>query len=140
AGADAIFSFLPPAWHSYELPVSFGGVALLTLMNLRGVKESVTAIAPIFALFIATHAILLLVAIGGHIPEFPAVSGEVRAHVSTSLSALGGFGALKLMMHAYSLGGGTYTGIEAVSNGVGIMREPRVETAKRTMVLMATSL
>ena len=43
-------------------------------------------------------------------------------------------------MRAYSLGGGTYTGIEAVSNGVGMMREPRVQTAKRTMVLMATSL
>src|SRR4029434_5664405 len=57
-----------------------------------------------------------------------------------SLSALGFFGMLKLLMHAYSLGGGTYTGIEAVSNGVGIMREPRVETAKRTMLLMATSL
>ena len=43
-------------------------------------------------------------------------------------------------MRAYSLGGGTYTGIEAVSNGLGIMREPRVQTAKRTMLLMATSL
>jgi hypothetical protein len=140
AGADAIFSFLPADWHVYELPVSFGGVAVLTLMNLRGVKESVTAIAPIFALFIATHAVLLLVAIGGHIPELPAVTGEVRGQVSETLSLLGLFGMLKLMMHAYSLGGGTYTGIEAVSNGVGIMREPRVETAKRTMVLMATSL
>src|SRR5262249_45903453 len=47
---------------------------------------------------------------------------------------------LKLVMRAYSLGGGTYTGIEAVSNGVGIMREPRVQTAKRTMLLMASSL
>jgi hypothetical protein len=140
AGADAIFSFLPARWSVYELPVSFGGVLVLTLMNLRGVKESVTAIAPVFALFIATHAVLLLVAIGGHIPELPAVSGDVRAHVSDTLSALGMFGTLKLLMHAYSLGGGTYTGIEAVSNGVGIMREPRVETAKRTMLLMATSL
>jgi Amino acid permease len=140
AGADAIFSFLPARWIAYELPVAFAGVAVLTLMNLRGVKESVTAIAPIFALFIATHAILLLVAIGGHVPEFPAVTGEVRSHVSETLSVLGLFGTLKLLMHAYSLGGGTYTGIEAVSNGVGIMREPRVETAKRTMLLMATSL
>jgi hypothetical protein len=140
AGADAIFSFLPTRWHVYELPVAFAGVAVLTLMNLRGVKESVTAIAPVFTLFIATHAILLLVAIGGHVPEFPAVTGEVRGQVSETLSALGLFGMLKLLMHAYSLGGGTYTGIEAVSNGVGIMREPRVETAKRTMLLMATSL
>src|SRR5438045_5774580 len=38
------------------------------------------------------------------------------------------------------MGGGTYTGIEAVSNGLQIMREPRVQTGKRTMVYMATSL
>ena len=43
-------------------------------------------------------------------------------------------------MRAFSLGGGTFTGIEAVSNGIAIMREPRVRTAKRTMLLMATSL
>ena len=47
---------------------------------------------------------------------------------------------LLLFVHAYSLGGGTYTGIEAVSNGVPIMREPRVQTAKRTMLYMAVSL
>ena len=44
------------------------------------------------------------------------------------------------MLRAFSLGGGTYTGIEAVSNGVGILREPRVANGKRTMLLMATSL
>ena len=47
---------------------------------------------------------------------------------------------LLLFVHAYSLGGGTYTGIEAVSNGLPIMREPRVQTAKRTMLYMAVSL
>jgi hypothetical protein len=140
AGADAIFSFLPASLHPYELAVTFAGVVLLTVMNLRGVKESVTTIAPIFALFIVTHAVLLLVAIGSHVPEFPAVTREVRTNVSQSFAALGTFGVLKLLMHAYSLGGGTYTGIEAVSNGIGLMREPRVVTAKRTMVLMATSL
>jgi hypothetical protein len=45
-----------------------------------------------------------------------------------------------LILHAYSLGGGTYTGIEAVSNGLQALREPRVETGKKTMVYMATSL
>ncbi len=38
------------------------------------------------------------------------------------------------------MGAGTYTGIEAVSNGLAIMREPKVATAKRTMALMAASL
>ena len=47
---------------------------------------------------------------------------------------------LLLFLRAYSLGGGTYTGIEAVSNGLQIMREPRVQTGKRTMLYMATSL
>src|SRR5687768_7564075 len=78
AGADAIFSFLPQRWHAYELPVTFAGVGLLTVMNLRGVKESVTSIAPVFALFIVTHALLLLVAIGGHALELPRVAAEVR--------------------------------------------------------------
>jgi hypothetical protein len=140
AGADAIFSFLPPDWRALALGTSFAGVLLLTVMNLRGVKESVTSIAPVFALFIVTHAILLVVAIGGHVPALRRVSDEVHGNVGHTLGALGLVGTLKLVMHAYSLGGGTYTGIEAVSNGIGIMREPRVDTAKRTMLLMASSL
>lgn len=47
---------------------------------------------------------------------------------------------LLLLAHAYSLGGGTYTGLEAVSNGMAIMREPRVQTGRRTMLYMAVSL
>jgi Amino acid permease len=140
AGADAIFSFLPARWLSAELLVSMTGIGVLTVMNLRGIKESVTSIAPIFGVFLITHAILLLVAIGTRVPQLPAVTAEVHTHVGGTLGALGLFGTLKLVMRAYSLGGGTYTGIEAVSNGVGIMREPRVQTAKRTMWLMATSL
>src|SRR5437879_7358655 len=52
-----------------------------------------------------------------------------------------GFGGMALLsLRACSLGGGTYTGIEAVSNGLQIMREPRVQTGKRTMTYMALSL
>jgi amino acid transporter len=140
AGADAIFSFLPASLHAYKLAFTFLGLALLTLMNLRGVKESVTAIAPIFGVFVITHAALLIVVIGGHVTEVPRVTAEVQANVGQSVAALGLFGTLHLFVRAYSLGGGTFTGIEAVSNGVAMMREPRVATAKRTMVLMATSL
>src|SRR6185312_2677683 len=49
-------------------------------------------------------------------------------------------GLALVFLRAYSMGGGTYTGIEAVSNGLQIMREPHVETGKRTMVYMAVSL
>ena len=44
------------------------------------------------------------------------------------------------MLRAYGLGAGTYTGIEAVSNAVNTLREPRVQTGKRTMLYMAVSL
>src|SRR5207253_1231035 len=113
AGADAIFSFLPPQWLGIELMVSVGGISILTIMNLRGIKESVTTIAPIFAVFLITHAILLLVAIGARVPDLPVVTREVHANVGGTLGALGVFATLKLLMRAYSLGGGTYTGIEA---------------------------
>jgi amino acid transporter len=139
SGADAIFSFLPTLAH-YKLPFAFCGLALLTVMNLRGVKESVTAIAPIFGLFVITHAIALVFTIGSHATEIGAVSHEVRTSVSDTWKQLGSMGALLIFVRAYSMGGGTYTGIEAVSNGLQMMREPRVQTAKRTMVLMATSL
>ena len=65
------------------------------------------------------------------------VTREVTTSIGKTVTGLGLAGTFKLFVRAYSLGGGTYTGIEAVSNGVGIMREPRVQTAKRTMVLMA---
>jgi len=51
--------------------------------------------------------------------QHSAVTSEVRTNIQSSVTALTMFGALNLMVRAYSLGGGTYTGIEAVSNGVG---------------------
>src|SRR5512140_2379463 len=46
SGADAIFSFLPEGWLGLKLGFAFLGLGALTVMNLRGVKESVTASAP----------------------------------------------------------------------------------------------
>jgi amino acid transporter len=140
SGGDAIFSFLPPQYAVYKLPAEFVAMGLLGVLNVRGVKESITVLLPIFMTFVVTHAILLIAVIGQHLPEVPRVTHEVSSSVTKTISMLGAFGTLKLFVRAYSLGGGTYTGIEAVSNGVGIMREPKVQTAKRTMVLMATSL
>jgi len=140
SGADAILSFLPPGAHAYKLVIVFAGLVLLTVLNIRGAKESVTALVPVFVLFLVTHAVLLAVAIFGNAGHAAETTHEIGQSLSRTTAMLGTFGALKLFVHAYSMGGGTYTGIEAVSNGVGMMREPRVPTAKRTMVLMAISL
>ena len=54
---------------------------------------------------------------------------------------LGLWATLFIVLHAYSLGGGTYTGIEAVSNGLQALRETeKFATGKKTMLYMATSL
>ena len=140
AGADATFSFLPPDWHKYKLLVEFIVIAMLMGMNLRGVKESVTTLMPIFLLFIVTHVILIGGVIGTRATEFPEIADEVRSGFRSGLATLGFGGLFALFLRAYSMGAGTYTGIEAVSNGLQIMREPKVETAKRTMIYMAVSL
>jgi len=140
SGADQVLSFLPTSWLWLKMPMVLCVIALLTVMNLRGVKESVSAIAPVFILFLATHAILLLFVFGGHLGEAAETATRVRSDLHQSHLTLGTFGMLALFFRAYSMGGGTYTGIEAVSNGMTLMREPRVQTARHTMWLMAVSL
>jgi amino acid transporter len=140
AGADQVFSILPPEWHQYKLIVVTSVIFLLMLLNLRGVKESVTILTPIFLLFLVTHVILIVGGIGSHISEAPRVANEVHNGFSNGLRTLGFLGMAGIFARAYSMGAGTYTGIEAVSNGIQIMREPKIDTAKRTMAYMAISL
>ena len=140
SGGDAIFSFLPPGAGAWKLPIEGAAVGVLILLNLRGVKESVTILAPIFGLFILTHVILVFGGIGSHLLDVPRVAGEVAGGFRSGVAELGALGLFAVFVRAYSMGAGTYTGIEAVSNGIQIMREPKVQTARRTMSLMAASL
>lgn len=140
AGGDAVFSLLPLEFQKYKLLVEFTAIALLIVMNLRGVKESVAPLVPIFLTFVVTHVILILGGIFFHLRDVPALSHNVTSGFREGWSQLGMWGMFALFLRAYSLGGGTYTGIEAVSNGIAIMRDPKVETGKRTMTYMATSL
>ena len=140
AGGDAIFSFLPPHLAHWKLPLEVVAIGFLVVLNLRGVKESVTLLAPIFLVFLVTHAVLIAGAIFSRVDEVHVVAAQVKDGLSSGVATLGLGGMLALFLRAYSMGAGTYTGIEAVSNGLPIMREPRVETGKRTMVLMAISL
>ena len=140
SGVDQIFSILPERFHHYSFSTKVAILALLILLNLRGVKESVTILVPIFLLFVATHFFMILVALIGHLGELPHVFGGALHEARRTASSLGFLPMLFIILRAYSLGGGTYTGIEAVSNGVPILREPRVANAKRTMLYMALSL
>lgn len=140
AAGDALFSFLPAEWRGARLPVEFALILVLTTLNIRGVRESVLALVPVFLLFVVSHALLLMAGIGGHLARLPHALATVGAGVHHGLATVGLWGLLLVFVRAYSLGGGTYTGIEAVSNGLPIMREPQVQTGKRTMIYMGTSL
>ena len=140
SGADATFSLLPVEWQVWKLKFSIGVVIFLTLLNLRGVKESVILWLPVFFLFIATYTFAIIWAIVAHFGDLPAIAHGVASDVRSDSAAVGMFGMFALLLRAYSLGAGTYTGIEAVSNGLNALREPRVQTGKRTMVYMGASL
>ncbi len=140
SGSDALFSFLPIAWQEYKLWFAVGGISLLIILNLRGVKESIMVLTPIFILFVVTHLFIILYAIGIHVFDLPTVINAGLSDSSAVRSELGMFGMLFLIFKAYSMGAGTFTGIEAVSNGLPLLREPRAETGKITMRYMAISL
>ncbi|HEX7580540.1 MAG TPA: APC family permease, partial [Thermoanaerobaculia bacterium] len=115
-------------------------VGLLIFLNVRGVKESVQFLLPIFVLFLVTHVLVIGYGIGSHFAGMPQLVADTAKDTRLTIGQLGLFGTLALMLKAFSMGGGTYTGLEAVSNGLQILREPRVKTGRRTMTLMAVSL
>jgi amino acid transporter len=137
---DALFSFVPIEYQRFKILTSAVLIILMITLNIRGVKESIALLAPIFVVFLVTHAILLGYGIFGHIGSFKPMINDFHNNFNTDVSTIGGMGIFLLLLRAYSLGGGTYTGIEAVSNGLQIMREPKVHTGKRTMLYMASSL
>ena len=140
ACVDALFSYLPLNFHHHKVAVACFLCILLIVLNIRGVKESIMVMAPIFIVFVIAHLVMLLDGIFTHTDRFAPLINSFQAGIRQDISTIGFIGILMLFLRAYSLGGGTYTGIEAVSNGMQIMREPRVQTGKRTMVYMAGSL
>ncbi len=137
---DALFSFLPPEWLAWKVAAGSAGIVLLTVLNLRGVRESVVIWVPVFFLFLITHVFIIGYAFATRGAGLGALVGDTAQSVHAVSTEVGTLGLLALLLRAYSVGAGTYTGIEAVSNGLPILREPRVRTGRRTMVLMALSL
>lgn len=140
AACAALFALAPREWSEWKLEAGCGAIALLTVLNLRGVRESVMVLTPIFLLFVLSHAILIGAGMVLHLPEAGQVARTVAGDAAHDWSALGLGAMVMLFFKAYSMSGGTYTGIEAISTGVPLMREPKVRHAQRTMVYLATSL
>jgi amino acid transporter len=140
AGVDALFSLMPLTLQSYKLAAGLAIIVALLLLNLRGMKEAIRVLLPIFLGFICTHAVLIAYGILAHASEFGRVIPEMVNDTASLASTIGWAPMAAFLLLAYAHGGGTYTGLEAVSNNVNVLAEPREHTGKLTMMYMALSL
>jgi amino acid transporter len=134
---DAMADALPGGFSAAKLPLALSLILLLTLLNLRGVKESIPFLVPILALFAGSHLLVLGLAVAHRADALPGVVAAVPDDVARLAADAGWTGALGRMARGYALSGAIYTGLESISNGVPILREPKIGTARRTMVLLA---
>jgi amino acid transporter len=140
AGADAVFSLLPAGMHDWKIAFGVFLICLLVVLNLRGMKEAIKVLLPIFIAFVVIHVFLISYGIYAHAERLPQLVPETLSETSALAAGTGWLTVVGIMMLAYSQGGGTYTGLEAVSNNVNTLAEPRVTTGKLTMLYMASSL
>jgi amino acid transporter len=139
-GVDQLFSLMPLGAQTFRLPVAFVLLVILIILNLRGIKEAIKVLLPIFVGFIVLHVFLILYGIGAQAHRLPSLIPDTLNETSQLAGRTGWFFVVSLLLMAYSRGGGTYTGLEAVSNNVNTLAEPRVRTGKWTMFYMAVSL
>jgi amino acid transporter len=129
AGVAAIASAFPVLW-PYRVEAALFILLLITLINLRGLKETGTLMAVPVYLFLFTYIPMLVYGIFQLI-----VSGPV-AYPQTAPVALEPL-ALLIILHAFSSGCTALTGIEAISNGVPAFRQPESKNAGQTLIVMA---
>lgn len=135
AGVRALTSAVPQTF-DYRVPIALGAIALITWINLRGVRESGTVFAlPTYAF---VGGVLLTIAIGlarmvglFGLSPLPSFHDTVPA-----TGSLVGFAYVWLLLRAFAGGCTALTGIEAISNGVKAFKPPESHNAAKTMVAM----
>ncbi|MBA4600893.1 APC family permease [Thermoactinomyces mirandus] len=133
AGTDAITSAFPP-FHPFTVEIAVGLVAVITLLNLRGLTESATILAYPVYLFVFALAILI---VGG---LYQAVTGHVPANAHTAIGTPVIGINLFLILKAFSSGCSALTGVEAISNAIPNFKEPAPKNAAFTLSIMGLIL
>jgi amino acid transporter len=136
AGVGALTSALA-SLHAFTLPLCLAILFVITLVNLRGTKESGLALAVPTYLFI--FSLLFIIAAG--IWRISLGHGHASAVIAPASGAQsGGAITLWLILRAFAAGCTAMTGVEAVSNGVGAFKEPTVTYAHRTLAAICATL
>lgn len=129
AGMDAIASAFPAVW-PYRVAGSLALLALITLLNLRGMRETGNWMAIPVYLFLFTYLPMLIYGLARLWIDGPVTLAQVAPAATVSLTPL-------LALHAFSAGCTALTGIEAISNGVPAFKAPQTKNAGRTLIVMA---
>ncbi|WP_329447246.1 APC family permease [Streptomyces sp. NBC_01426] len=134
SGVAAITSAIP-SLSDHEVVLSVGFVVLLTLMNLRGVRES----GRIFA--IPTYGFVLVIYVMFAVAAVRIATGATIRAESASLPIIEtetftGLALVLLVMRAFASGCTALTGVEAISNGVPAFRKPKSRNAANTLAVM----
>ncbi|QUQ70793.1 APC family permease [Kutzneria sp. CA-103260] len=134
SGVVAITSAFPEL-APHAVGISVGFVALIAVVNLRGVKESGKSFAiPTYAFIVLTFLMFAVAAIRGLAGDLPQASTASLPFHQTESTA--GFGAVFLSLRAFASGCTALTGVEAISNGVPAFRKPKSHNAALTLVMM----
>ncbi len=129
AGVAALASAFPILWQ-YRVIVALFLLFLLTILNLRGLRDTGTILAIPVYLFLLTYIPMLLYGV----VQFILYGGQpFPSNTLTAVQPLTPF----LVIHAFSTGCTALTGIEAISNGVPAFRPPESQNAGKTLVVMA---
>jgi amino acid transporter len=126
-----------PALDTYTLLLCLGVLALLTLVNLRGISDAGRLFALPPYLFVGSFVVILLlglyaVVLSGGYPR-PIVAPPKPPQAAEAAD-------LWLLLPTFASGCAAMTGVEAVSNGVTTFREPRVKLARRTLAIIVLTI
>jgi amino acid transporter len=135
AGVDNIISAVP-ALNPYRVAINIGFVAVLTAMNLRGVRESGRTFAVPTYLFVAGVLVMIVAGFGRTLLGDPPAAESAGLQVRPEQVGLTGLALMFVALRAFSSGCTALTGVEAISNGVPAFRPPKAKNAATTMAMM----
>lgn len=125
----AIASAFPALW-SYRVPLALFFLLVITLINLRGVREAGTAMSIPVYFFLVTYLAMLGYGLVRAVIDGPGILPAFRPEAVQPLTTL-------IVLRAFASGCTALTGIEAISNGVPSFKPPEANNAGRTLIVMA---
>jgi amino acid transporter len=136
AAVAAVLSAFPSLL-DYRIEMALGFVLLVTILNLRGIRESGTIFAiPTYLFIVGIFAMLGIGLVRNALAGFPVHEPEIAAGETTAVAGLSAF----VILRAFASGSAALTGVEAISDGVPAFKQPEWLNARKTLTIMIAIL